>query len=194
MVSEAIGSHVPLYVALFLAGRRGREAEATPLIEATVKEALERGEGYAVSAAEWARALLYNGLGRYEDALGAAERASAHPEDLWFHNFGLVELIEAAVRGGRAEHAAEPSAALGDHARAGGTDWALVVEARSRALLSEGEAAARLTAKRSPGSAALASAPSSAAPICCSANGCVASAGASTRATSYALPTRCSSG
>jgi hypothetical protein len=65
MVSEAIGSHVPLYVALFLAGRRGRDAEATPLIEATVKEALERGEGYAVSAAEWARALLCNGLGRY---------------------------------------------------------------------------------------------------------------------------------
>jgi DNA-binding CsgD family transcriptional regulator len=143
-VSEAIGSHVPPYGALFLAGRRGREAEATPLIEATVKEALERGEGYAVSAAEWARALLYNGLGRYEDALGAAERASAHPEDLWFHNFGLVELIEAAVRNGNAEHAADALERLSEITRAGGTDWALGVEARSRALLNEGEAAERL--------------------------------------------------
>jgi hypothetical protein len=108
-VSEAIGSHVPPYGALFLAGRRGREAEATPLIEATVNEALDRGEGYAVSAAEWARALLYNGLERHEDALGAAERASAHPEDLWFHNFGLVELIEAAVRTGNASTRQAPS-------------------------------------------------------------------------------------
>ena len=143
-MSEAIGSHVPPYGALFLAGRRGREAEATPLIEATVKEVLERGEGYAVSAAEWARALLYNGLGRYEDALGAAERASAHPEDLWFHNFGLVELIEAAVRNGNAEHAADALERLSEITRAGGTDWALGVEARSRALLNEGEAAERL--------------------------------------------------
>jgi hypothetical protein len=52
--------------------------------------------------------LLCNGPGRYE-TLGAAERASAHPEDLLFHNFGLVELIEAAVRTGNAEHAASPS-------------------------------------------------------------------------------------
>ena len=130
--------------ALFLAARRGREAEATPLIEATMNEVLERGEAYAVSAAEWARALLYNGLGQYEDAMAAAERASAHPEDLWFHNFGLVELIEAAVRKGKAEQAADALERLSEMTRAGGTDWALGIEARSRALLNEGEAAERL--------------------------------------------------
>src|ERR671914_573218 len=143
-VSEATGSHVPPYGALFLAARRSREAEATPLIEATINEALERGEAYAVSAAEWARAVLYNGLGRYEDAMAAAERASEHPEDLWFHNFGLVELIEAAVRKGEAEPAADALERLSETTRAGGTDWALGIEARSRALLNEGEAAERL--------------------------------------------------
>jgi DNA-binding CsgD family transcriptional regulator len=143
-VSEAIGSHVPLYGALYLAARRGREAEATPLIEATMKEALERGEAYAVSVAEWARAVLYNGLGRYEDAMAAAERASEHPEDLWFHDFGLVELIEAAVRNGKVKEAADALERLSETTRAGGTDWALGIEARSRALLNEGEAAERL--------------------------------------------------
>ena len=88
--------------------------------------------------------MLYNGLGRYEDAIGPAERASEHPEDLWFHNFGLVELIEAAVRNGEAEQAAHALGRLSEMTRAGGTDWALGIEARSRALLNEGEAAERL--------------------------------------------------
>jgi hypothetical protein len=78
---------------------------------------------------------------RPPQAVGAAERASAHPEDLWFHNFGLVELIEAAVRTGNAEHAADALERLSEITRAGGTDWALGAEARSRALLSEGEVA-----------------------------------------------------
>jgi hypothetical protein len=112
-----------------------------------VNEALDRGEGYAVSAAEWARALLCNGLGRHEDALGAAERASANPEDLSFHNFCLVELIEAAVGTGNAEHATDALERLSEITRAGGTDWALGTEARWRALLSEGEAAERLYGK-----------------------------------------------
>jgi hypothetical protein len=77
-------------------------------------------------------------LGRYEDAPRAAERASAHSEDLWFHDFGLVEFIEAAVRSGNAEHAADALERLSEIRRAGGTDSALMVEARSRALLNEG--------------------------------------------------------
>jgi DNA-binding CsgD family transcriptional regulator/tetratricopeptide (TPR) repeat protein len=143
-VREATDSHVPAYGALFLAARRGREAEAGRLIEATVTEAQERGEPYAVSAAEWARALLYNGPGRYEDAMAAAERASEHPEDVWFYNFGLIELIEAAVRCGEPKRAADALERLSESTRASGSDWALGIEARSRALLNEGEAAERL--------------------------------------------------
>ena len=139
--SEATGSQVPPYGALILAAWRGRETEATELIETISKEVLSRGEAYALSATEWARAMLYNGLGRYEDALTAAERATEHTEDLWFYNWGLVELIVAGVRSGKPELAAKALERLSEITQASGTDWALGIEARSRALLSEGEVA-----------------------------------------------------
>jgi DNA-binding CsgD family transcriptional regulator len=139
--SEATGSQVPPYGALILAAWRGRETEATELIETISKEVLSRGEAYALSATEWARAMLYNGLGRYEDALTAAERATEHTEDLWFYNWGLVELIVAGVRSGKPERAAKALERLSEITQASGTDWALGIEARSRALLSEGEVA-----------------------------------------------------
>jgi DNA-binding CsgD family transcriptional regulator len=92
----------------------------------------------------WASAVLYNGLGRYEEALAAAQHASAHPPELLFSTWGLVELIEAGVRSGRPEPAEEALRRLSHKARASGTDWALGLEARSRALLSDGEAAETL--------------------------------------------------
>ena len=85
--------------------------------------------------------MLYNGLGRYEDALAAAERATAHTEDLWFYNWGLVELVVAGVRSGKPEPAAKALERLSELTHASGTDWALAIEARSRALLSEGDVA-----------------------------------------------------
>jgi DNA-binding CsgD family transcriptional regulator len=144
VVSGAIGSHVPPYGALILAAWRGREAEATRLIEVTTTEVLARGEAYAVSTAQWARAVLFNGLGRYEDALAEAERATEHAEDLWFFSWGLIELIEAAVRAGQPERAAEALGRLSELTRISGSEWALGVEAQSRALLSEGDVAESL--------------------------------------------------
>jgi DNA-binding CsgD family transcriptional regulator len=143
-VREATGSPVPPYGALILAAWRGREEEVTSLIETISQEVALRGEVYAFSTVEWARALLFNGLGRYEDALTAAERATARTEDLWFHNWGLVELILAGVRSGKTELAATALERLSEITRASGTDWALGIEARSRALLSDGDAAERL--------------------------------------------------
>jgi DNA-binding CsgD family transcriptional regulator len=90
---------------------------------------------------QWASALLYNGLGRYEEALAAAQQASENPHELLFSAWGLVELIEAAVRSGTPDPAADALQRLSDATRASGTDWALGVEARSRALLSDNEAA-----------------------------------------------------
>src|SRR5207244_790677 len=81
--------------------------------------------------------------GRYEDAVDAAQRAGEHPEELPFA-WGLVELIEAASRSGKAARAADALQRLSETTRASGTDWALGIEARSRALLSDGEAAERL--------------------------------------------------
>ena len=82
-----------------------------------------RGEVYALSTIEWARALLANHLGRYEDAAAAPERATAHAEDLWFYNWGLVELVVAGARGGEPELATTALDRLSEIARASGTDW-----------------------------------------------------------------------
>jgi DNA-binding CsgD family transcriptional regulator len=139
-VTEATGGRFPPYAPLLIGAFRGREAEAPGLIDEIVKEVTARGEGLGLAAAEWARAVFYNGVGRYEDALLAAQRAAEHPEGLTFFNWALVELIEAAVRTGTPERAVSSVGVLLEMTRAAGTDWALGIEARSRALLSEGEA------------------------------------------------------
>jgi DNA-binding CsgD family transcriptional regulator len=88
--------------------------------------------------------VLCNGLGRYEQALAAAQQASEDsPADL-FANWAVAELIEAAARSGAPELAAGALDRLSATARASGSDWALGVEARSRALCSEGETAETL--------------------------------------------------
>jgi len=69
--------------------------------------------------------------------LTAAELASRYPEEFGLASWGLPELIEAAVRSASAERAGGALPRLSDAARASGTDWALGLEARSRALLSE---------------------------------------------------------
>jgi hypothetical protein len=58
----------PRYGALALAAFRGREAEASAVIDDSIKD-FRAGEGMGLTAVEWARAVLYNGLARYEDAL-----------------------------------------------------------------------------------------------------------------------------
>ena len=109
-----------------------------------MKEVEPRGEGLGLTITYWASAVLYNGLGRYEEALPVAQQASEHPEDLGFSNWGLIELIVAAVRSGDIDLAADALQRLAEMTHASGTDWALGIEARSRALLSEGERVERL--------------------------------------------------
>ena len=88
--------------------------------------------------------MLYNGLGRYEEALAAARQAGEDIHASWWRNWGLVELIEAAARSGKPDLAVDALGQLSQTTSASGTDWALGIEARSRALLSEGEAAETL--------------------------------------------------
>jgi len=101
-----------------------------------------RGEGAGLGVIPWAGALLYNGLGRYEEARLAAQQDGAY--ELLFSAWALVELVEAAVRSGEPELAADAFRRLSETTGAAGTDWALGIEARSRALLSDDEAAERL--------------------------------------------------
>jgi DNA-binding CsgD family transcriptional regulator len=98
-----------------------------------------RGEGRGVTS-QYAAALLYNGLGQYGKALAAAEVACEY-DDVGVHGWSLVELVEAAVRSSQPARASEALQRLSETTRASGTDWALGTEARSRALLSEGETA-----------------------------------------------------
>jgi DNA-binding CsgD family transcriptional regulator len=140
-VTEATGSTLTPYGALGLAAFRGSEAGASALIEATTRDATLRGEGIGLSVAEWAGAVLHNGLGRYHDAMATAERAGSHDRNLGATNWAVVELIEAAARTGNAGTAATALGRLAEMTSAAGTEWALGIEARSRALLSAGAAA-----------------------------------------------------
>jgi DNA-binding CsgD family transcriptional regulator len=119
-----------------VAAWRGNEAEALGLIRGGRQDATARGQGMALSMIEHADALLCNGLGRYEEALRAAERACAQDE-LSLYALALVELVEAAVRSNKRKVAEVALERLSERTRASGTEWALGIEARSRALLAD---------------------------------------------------------
>jgi DNA-binding CsgD family transcriptional regulator len=140
-VTAAIGAPDVAYIPLILAGWRGRPAEMPKLIEASDRDAIARGEGRTIGAGDYAAAVLYNGVGRYADALAVAQRSSEHPEELVFATWGLVELTEAATRSGKPDLAADALRQLSEATSTAGTDWALGVEAHSRAMLSEDEVA-----------------------------------------------------
>jgi DNA-binding CsgD family transcriptional regulator len=140
-VTEATGSSIAPYGALAFAVFRGREAQAAHLIQTATDDVGRRGEGGALGFVDWAAAVLYNSLGRYEEALAAARRASGDSPAVHFASWALVELIEAAVRSAVPERAVGALQRLAGIARACGTDWVLGIEARSRALVSDGEAA-----------------------------------------------------
>jgi DNA-binding CsgD family transcriptional regulator len=138
------GRIVPAYGALAVAAFRGHEDEVTRLLEASAQDFRARGEGLGLTVSQWVTAALYNGLGRYEDAFAAATEAAADPSELWFSTFALVELVEAASRTGRSDRATKALGVLSECTSASGTPWAVGVEARSRALLEEADAAETL--------------------------------------------------
>jgi DNA-binding CsgD family transcriptional regulator len=142
-ITEATGADQLPYSAMVLAAWQGHEAQATGLIEATLNRVAARGEGMGLSLTLYTSAVLYNGLSRYQDAFDAAEQASAYPQELGFANFALVELVEAAARSGDPARAAGTVERLARTTRPSGTPWGQGVEARSRALVSEGWEAER---------------------------------------------------
>jgi DNA-binding CsgD family transcriptional regulator len=142
--TEATGSNLAPYGALGVAAMGGREAEASALTAATEEDVALRGEGIGVTLTKWATAVLYNGMGRYDRALTAAEQGSGDPDELGLAAWSMVELIEAAARTGQPGRAADTMRFLTEITSAAGTDWALGIQARSRALLGDGDSAERL--------------------------------------------------
>ncbi|MDV7089159.1 helix-turn-helix transcriptional regulator [Rhodococcus opacus] len=139
-LTEANGYARVKYTSLVLAAWRGDDTQAVKMIEAGVENATARGEGRIIGMAGYVTAVLYNGRGRYPDALDGARRACEH-DDLGFFGWSLVELVEAAVRSGAHEAAVDTLRRLEERTLPSGSDWALGILARSRALLSSGKAA-----------------------------------------------------
>ena len=140
-VSEGTDVWEPPYAAQLLAAWKGHE-KAAELISATTAEVERRGEGVGVVAGGWMQAVLFNGLGRYEAAFTAASQAvESRPELGVTTAIALVELVTAAARTGQHEVAAEALARLAEMTQASGTDWALGLQARCEALLSDADAA-----------------------------------------------------
>jgi DNA-binding CsgD family transcriptional regulator len=143
-VCTATGARSAPFAAMLMASLRGDHGEAVPLIEATIAEAAASGQGIAATYAHWAAAILNNGLGHYADALAAAQYASQETPALYMSMWALPELVEAATRCGNSQLAAHALERLAETTRPGGTDFGLGIEARSRALVSEGSAAEKL--------------------------------------------------
>lgn len=139
-ISQATGNAPLRYTLLVLTAWRGDEKRALELIRNSREDATGRGEGRAITLAEYVTAVLYNGLGRYPAALAAAERAAGY-DDLGLCGWALIELVEAAARTAGHDAATPALRQLSRRAQASGTDWALGAAARSRALLTEGTAA-----------------------------------------------------
>jgi DNA-binding CsgD family transcriptional regulator/tetratricopeptide (TPR) repeat protein len=130
-IAAATGVPIAPYILLRLRAMQGREAEASLVLAGTVEK----------TQAQWGTAVLYNGLGRYEQAALAASAAVSMSYDPWNSMWPLPELVEAATRAGDAALARDALERLSETTKPCGTDFAVGVEARCRALLSDGTAA-----------------------------------------------------
>ncbi|MGH9289303.1 MAG: helix-turn-helix transcriptional regulator [Acidimicrobiales bacterium] len=142
-IASATGNAPLGYASVLLDAWRGDEGKALNHFAWAQSNANVRGEGRAISQTGYFSAILHNGLGRYDEALAGARAACEHDE-LGVRGFALVELIEAAAHGGSPGAAAEALRELEDRAVAAGSDWALGILARSRALVASGTAAEEL--------------------------------------------------
>ena len=140
LIAEATGNVPIAYTDMMLAVWRGREAQASELVEAVVREAIARGLGRFVTFATYASSVLYNGLGRHDAARDAARRAF-EGDQVGLDPLLLPELAEAASRTGDVALLRAGLERLSERTRVTPTDWALGIEARVRALLSEGDVA-----------------------------------------------------
>jgi DNA-binding CsgD family transcriptional regulator len=142
LIAEVTGNPPVGYAAMALPAWQGQEAQASELIEATSRAATARGLGRMVSFADYASSVLYNGLGRHDAARNFAWRAFERDE-LGYGPYVVPELAEAASRTGDVELVRATLRWLSERTRAAPTEWARGIQARVRALLSEGDAAER---------------------------------------------------
>jgi DNA-binding CsgD family transcriptional regulator len=134
MIAEATGNPALVNAPMILAAWRGHEAQASELIEATSAEAVAR----RWTSNNYARSVLYNGLGRHDAARDAAWEAF-QPDPIGYGSLLVGELAEAASRTGDLAQLESALDWLSERTRVISSEWAIGIEARVRALLSEGE-------------------------------------------------------
>jgi DNA-binding NarL/FixJ family response regulator len=142
-VAEATGGHLPLYTLLRLRALQGREAEFSAVLANASKHAAVRGQGI-ITSGHWGAAVLFNGLGRYEEAASEAAAAASDTVTRRPSMWALPELVEAAARCGDVERANDALERLISTTQPCETDFARGIEARCRAVLSDGAAADEL--------------------------------------------------
>jgi DNA-binding CsgD family transcriptional regulator len=142
-VAAATGSRIAPYALLRLRALQGREVETSALIAAALEQAAA-GQGMVAIHAHWAAAVLDNGLARYQQGVSAARHATSNTLEPWVSMWALPELVEAAARVGDVELARDALKRLEETTQPSGVDVALGIEARSRALLTNGDNAGLL--------------------------------------------------
>jgi DNA-binding CsgD family transcriptional regulator len=140
LIAEATGNPPIGYAAMLLAAWQGLEQEASELIQATVQLAAEGGAGVLAGLADWASAVLDNGLGRYDAARDAAQRAFGR-DQLGLGPLVVPELAEAAARTGDVALVQAALDWLSERTLVTPTEWVLGIQARVRALLGDGQVA-----------------------------------------------------
>ncbi|MEV4347293.1 LuxR C-terminal-related transcriptional regulator, partial [Actinoplanes sp. NPDC049596] len=140
-ITAATGDTLPAYGALAVAGWRGRPDEAAALAPAVLDVVAARGEGMGLTLVQHSLSVLHNGLGNFGEALAAAEVGTASPHETGFANWALPELVEAAAGVGDRLRARRALDRLAELTGPSGTEWSLGIEARCRALLTDGLAA-----------------------------------------------------
>lgn len=139
-IAEATGVPPHRSVEAYLAAYRGQERQCVELVQATISEAAERGEGAAIAQAHFAAAILHTGLRQYDKAFAACSSALKY-DDIALLGYILVEMVEAAIRSGHRSAAEAALAELAERAAASGSGSALGLAARSRALVDDGPTA-----------------------------------------------------
>jgi len=136
-ICEITGAAAAPFTAMMLSAWQGRQEVSGQLTTGTITAAEAVGQGIAVAYAHWTTSILNNGLGNYEEARAAAQRASADTYALHIAMWALPELVESASRTGNLEMARDAAERLRAFTVAGGTDFGLGILARSDALIDD---------------------------------------------------------
>ena len=136
-IAEATGAVSLRHGLVMLAAWRGDHVGTVHLTDITLGDLANPDGGGEAAVAQYAMAVLHNGSGNYAQAQAAAARA-CDADEPGVAIVCLPELVEAAVRAGDPDTAANALDHFSPSALACGTSWALGLAARCRALTSVG--------------------------------------------------------